>query len=201
MKIVVTRVPTRPPAGKYPGIIHDWDIEEKTSRGGIPYHAFILSIMVSVQGQLMNVRHAVPLLWNPGDPMYVLCNSFGVLPQLHEDFNGEVLLGKQADVTVRENTHKNRTYSNVDHITPHSEELPKELLSWKEQRESLVASSSSTFDKEDTTDNSLPENQEPSKQEENTPKVIDNQPLRPVNPLRKNKISPAKRPQKIWGTM
>lgn len=191
MKMIIKRELTRPPAGKFPGIIYDWNIEEKTSQRGIPYHALILSIMILVNDQLMNVYYTIPLFWNTGDPMYVLCNTLGVLPELHEDFDSDILLGKPIDVMVRENTFNGRTYSNVVHIDLLRKALPNELTIWMEQRDLLVSVSNSIFDDEGEVDKKAPQI------EIETPEKINDQPQHPVQPFRKRKIFPTKTPQQI----
>ncbi|MBJ6360908.1 hypothetical protein ACFOQM_06290 [Paenibacillus sp. GCM10012307] len=203
MKMMVKAKLTRPPGDKYIGIINDWNIEDKTSQKGLQYQALLLSITIPVNGELMNVTQTVPLFWNPGDPMYVLCNTFGALPRFNEDFDCEFFIGKQVLVTIKENTYQNRTYSNVVQLVPSSEELPKELLAWKKQRESSVSASQSIFDdeEEEETTNISPNDLERTKQTE-AAEDINNKPHQPTNPLRKNRISPAKSPQKkVWGSM
>lgn len=205
MKIIVKRKLTRPPGGQYIGIICDWSIEDKSSQAGLHYQALMLSITISVKGELMNVSQTVPLFWNPGDPMYVLCNSFGVLPQLNEDFDCECFVGKQVLVTIKENTYQNRTYSNVVQLLPSSEKLPEDLLAWMKQRESSISTSQTIFDDEDSEEeemNKTPKDLEPTKQEEAVEESNNQPPLRPANSLRRNSISPAKVPQKkVWGSM
>ncbi len=127
-------------------------LKKKTSKKGNKYKALIPSIKISVNGCLMTVTRTIPLFWNADGDLYNFSATFGLLPDINEEFEIEKLIGQSALITIEENEFDGKVYSNVTDIARFDGTLPRELQDWKKQRLDLTSNTNSIFDEEYTED-------------------------------------------------